>query len=79
MRKQNLAASEVQTYKLLLYDYKKTWCINESDIAIKTKDRNQWHTGEWAAQIATHVAYQLQTSWSTGAMSVILYSGTDVR
>jgi hypothetical protein len=24
MHKQNLAASEVQTYKLLLYDYKKT-------------------------------------------------------
>jgi len=24
MRKQNLAASDVQTYKLLLYDYKKT-------------------------------------------------------
>jgi hypothetical protein len=47
--------------------------------AIKTEDRNQWHTRELVAQIATHVAYQLQTSWSTGAMSVILCSGTDVR
>jgi hypothetical protein len=43
MHKQNLAASEVQTYKLLLYDYKKTWCINESDIAIKTRHEPMTH------------------------------------